>query len=573
LAETAVPAGTVRPLRTLIGAMSVRHRRRFWLLSLLTLANAAADLALVASSIWFLGTLAGSEALPAFLTRWLPGGDASRSIEWAALLFAGSALVANLLRLLHLRLSENLVAGVAHELTVELQRRVFAQPYDYHVRHHSSEVLASLETGRMLAFHILHQWLQSIAALATGLSLLVLLFWIDPVPAIVALALLGLFYLAVAKVVAKRLSLNSALLGRAYGERIGKVQESLGAIRDLKIDHSERAQLADFRRADARYAQATASTAFISGAPRFVIEAGAILLVAILAVWLTASGSRSALPLIGGMAVGGIRLLPLLQTAYRSWASLAANRAIFGQVETLLRLPMPPEASEIVQPIAFRDAIRLDNVTFGYPGRTEPVLSGLSMTIDKGARIALVGETGSGKSTLADILMGLLRPQQGLIAVDGVTLDDSNTPAWQRNIAHVSQSIFLADASIARNIAFSVADSPIDMDRVRSAAHAAQLLDFVESLPEGFDTKVGERGVRLSGGQRQRIAIARALYKDAPFLVLDEATNALDERTEAKVLASLLADFDRTILIIAHRPSAIALCDKVVNLDSAGLIP
>ena len=556
-----------------MGAMSARHRRRFWLLSLLTLANSAADLALVASSVWFLATLAGGEDLPAVLARWLPSGDASRPIELAALVFAVSALAANMLRLIHLRLSENLVAGVAHELTVELQRRVFAQPYEYHVRHHSSEVLASLETGRQLAFHILHQWFQSIAALATGLALLVLLFWIDPVPALVALALLGLFYLAVAKAAAQRLSRNSAILGRAYGERIGKVQESLGAIRDLKIDHSERAQLEDFRLADARYAAATASTAFISGAPRFVIEAGAILLVAVLAVWLTAGGSDSALPLIGGMAVGGIRLLPLLQTAYRSWASMAAYRGIFGQVEALLRLPVPRDVDPAVRPMAFRTAISLEDVTFCYPGRTEPVLSGLSMTIDHGARVALVGETGSGKSTLADILTGLLRPQQGHVAVDGVALDESNLPGWQRNIAHVSQSIFLADASIARNIAFSIASAPIDMKRVREAAEAARILDFIDGLPEGFETEVGERGVRLSGGQRQRIAIARALYKDAPLLVLDEATNALDEDTESKVLASLFSDPDRTILIIAHRPSAIALCDKIVKLDHGHVIP
>ena len=561
-----------RPLRTLLGAMSARHRRRFWLLTLLTLANAAADLALVASSIWFLAALAGGEALPAFLAGRLPFIDSNRAVHSAALLFAGSALAANLLRLLHLRLSEDLVAGVAHELTVELQRRVFAQPYDYHVRHHSSEVLASLETGRQLAFVILHQWLQTIAALATGLALLVLLFWIDPLPAIVALALLGFLYLAVAKLAGGRLSRNSAILGRAYAERIGKVQESLGAIRDLKIDHSERAELEDFRQADARFAAATASTTFIAGAPRFVIEAGAILLVAVLAVWLTAGGADSALPLIGGMAVGGIRLLPLLQMAYRSWASLAANRAIFGQVEALLRLPAPNYVDQAVRPMAFQAAVSLDDVTFRYPGRTDPVLSGLSMTIGHGDRVALVGDTGSGKSTLADILMGLLRPQQGQVAVDGVLLDESNLAAWQRNIAHVSQSIFLADASIARNIAFSVADGPVDMDRVRRAAHAARILDFVDSLPEGFETGVGERGVRLSGGQRQRIGIARALYKGAPFLVLDEATNALDQDTEREVLANIFADRSRTIVVIGHRPSAVELCGRVFKLAEGRLV-
>ena len=570
MTEEAAPDGLLRPLRTLLTAMSARHRRRFWLLTLLTLANAAADLVLVAASIWFLTALAGGDSPPNALALWLP--DAGRGIELAALFLAGSALAANMLRLLHLWLSERLVADVSHELTVEVQRRVFAQPYDYHVRHRSSEVIASLETGRVLASGIINQWLQSIGALATGLALLVLLLRIDPLPALVALALLGLFYVGVARMAGRRLAANSAMLGRTYGERIGKVQESLGAIRDLKIDHSEQAQLDDFRRVNERFSRASASTGFIAGAPRFIIEAGATLLVAVLAVWLTAANGGSVLPLIGGMAVGGIRLLPLLQTAYRSWVTFSANRAIYRQVETLLSLPLPPPTAHAAAALPFKSGIGLKTVSFGYPERAEPVLRGVNMTIARGSRVALVGETGSGKSTLADIIMGLLRPQDGQIAVDGVPLDESNIAAWQRNIAHVSQTMFLADASIARNIAFSVADAPVDMGRVRKAAAAARILDFVDSLPDGFETEVGEGGVRLSGGQRQRIAIARALYKNAPLLVLDEATNALDPATERELLANLFADPARTILIIGHRPSTVEGCDTIFRLSEGRLV-
>lgn len=569
MTEEAESAGLLRPLHTLLKAMSARHRRRFWLLTLLTLANAAADLALVALSIWFLAMLADGD-LPAALAAWLPAGG--NQIELAAIAFAGSALAANLLRLLQLWLGEQLVADVGHELTVEVQRRVFAQPYEYHVRHHSSEVLASLETGRVLASGIIHQWIQASAALATGLALLALLLWLDPLPALVALALFGLFYLGVARVAGRHLAANSAMLGRAYGERIGKVQESLGAIRDLKIDHSEGAQLEDFRRVDARFARAIAGIGIIGGAPRFVIEAAAILLVALLAVWLTAADGGSALPLIGGMAVGGIRLLPLVQTAYRNWVTLAANRAVYRQVEALLGLPVPPQPDQPPPPLPFRASLSLEQVSFGYAGRPDPVLSGVSMTISKGARVALVGETGSGKSTLADIVMGLLRPQHGQVLVDGVPLDETGIPAWQRNIAHVSQTIFLADATIARNIAFSLGEAPIDLDRVRRAAEAARILEFIESLPDGFETEVGERGVRLSGGQRQRVAIARALYKNAPLLVLDEATNALDQQTERAVLANIFADAARTVLIIGHRPSAVEGCETIFRLADGRLV-
>jgi len=558
----------------LLAALDGRRRRQLVLLTLLTVANAVADLAMVAAAMLFLTALAGQSgaALPPVLSGWFSTVPPGSQVALGALAFAGSAVAANSLRLLYLRLSERFVANVTHELIIAVHARVFAQPYDYHVRHHSSELIGSLETVQVLAYILIHQWLQSVAALATGAAFAWLLIAIDPLPAVAAFTLLGLFYLLVARMASRRLKANSIVVGQAYGDRIRKVQESLGAIRDLKIDHSERAQLDDLRRVNARFAAASASTSFIAGAPRFVVEAGAVLLVAALATLLAARSDGSALVLVGGIALGGLRLLPLLQQAYRSWAMMAANRAIATQVVELLNLPLPAESEEKVAPLPFRTAISLDQVAYRYPERPDPAVENVTLVIERGSRVAFVGETGSGKSTLADIVMGLLAPQSGSVQVDRMILGHDNIRAWQRNIAHVSQSIFLADASIARNIAFSVPQARLDMARVRAAAARAGIADFIGSLPEGFETAVGERGVRLSGGQRQRIAIARALYKDAPVLVLDEATNALDEETEAKVLDSLFADRALTILIIAHRPSAVAQCDKVIKLENGRVV-
>jgi ABC-type multidrug transport system fused ATPase/permease subunit len=566
--------GLGEAVRTLAGALAPRRKHQLALLTALTLANAVADLAMVAAAMAFLAVLAGDAGgqLPQPLGDWLFRVPAERRVFFAAVLFGGSALAANLIRLLVLRLGESFTAGVSHELTMEVHRRVFAQPYDYHVRHHSSELLGSLEAVERLAHNLVRQWLQSIAALTTGLAIAWLLISIDPLPALLAFAVLGLFYLAVARLASRRLRANSDIVGRAYGERLRKAQESLGAIRDLKIDHTERAQLEDFGQANARYARAGASTAFIAGAPRYVVEAGAIVLIAGLAVLLSSRGQASALVLVGGIALGGMRALPLLQQAYHSWAMMAANRAIAGQVVDLLSLPVPPESVGDAEPMPFRSAIRLDRLAFRYPQRETPALRDVTLTIERGSRIGLAGETGSGKSTLVDLIMGLLQPQSGAIEVDGQRLDRRHVRAWQRNIAHVSQSIFLADASIARNIAFSVPGAEPDMARVRNAATRAGIGEFIESLPDGFETRVGERGVRLSGGQRQRIGIARALFKDAPVLILDEATNALDEETEARVLASLFAEQERTILIIAHRASALGLCDRVMELKDGRIV-
>lgn len=570
MAEEAAAAGLTGALRTLLAALPARRRRQLWLLNLLTLANAAADMAMVAAAMLFLAAVAG-QALPAALAGWLPDVGPDQRIAQAALAFALAALGANLVRLLHLRLSEAYAAAVAHELTVEVQRRVLAQPYAFHARHRSSELLASLETAGALAFNLIRPLLQTFAAVATSAAILALLASLAPLPALAAVVILAVLYLAVARLAARRLAANSDEAAQAFGERIRKVQEGLGAIRDLKIDHLERAQLEDFRLADARYMRASASTAFIAAAPRYVIEVGAVLLVAAIALVMARRGDSDSLVLLGGIAVGGLRLLPLLQSAYRSWAYMTASRAIIGQVTAMLRLPVHDEEDQ-AEPLPFRQAMRLDRVSFSYEGRRQPALRDISLDIRSGERIAIAGATGSGKSTLADVLMGLLLPDEGTIAVDGHRLSAGNVRAWQRNIAHVSQSVFLLDDSIARNIAFSQAGEPVDLARVRRAAEAAGIADFIDSLPDGFATSAGERGIRLSGGQRQRIAIARALYKRASVLVLDEATNALDEDTEARVLANIFADPDLTILVIAHRPSALANCDRTIHLGEGRII-
>jgi ABC-type multidrug transport system fused ATPase/permease subunit len=242
----------------------------------------------------------------------------------------------------------------------------------------------------------------------------------------------------------------------------------------------------------------------------------------------------------------------------------------------LLELPVEEqsEQSPPAKPLELREAITFDKVSFTYPGRHDPALENISLSIERGSRVALVGPTGSGKSTLADLLMGLLEPAAGTIAVDGAALTRTNRRAWQRGIAHVPQAIFLADASIARNIAFGVPAADIDMERVVRAAATAQLDGFIASLPDGYETSVGERGVRLSGGQRQRLGIARAIYKDAPLLVLDEATSALDDETEVAVIEALdrLGGEGPTIVIIAHRRSTIEHCDCVARLDSGRLV-
>jgi ATP-binding cassette subfamily B protein len=269
------------------------------------------------------------------------------------------------------------------------------------------------------------------------------------------------------------------------------------------------------------------------------------------------------------LALGAQRLLPLMQQIYGNWSVVMGSKAELADVLALLDQPFAESTnlSGSAQ-LELKDSIRFDNVSFRY-GLSGPwVISKFDLEIQKGARIGIIGSTGSGKSTAIDLLMGLLEPTQGQILLDGQKITHDDLRAWQKIVAHVPQSIFLTDNTIAENIAFGILPEQIDHERVRLAAKQARIAEFIESRPEGYKAIVGERGVRLSGGQRQRICIARALYKRASVLVFDEATSALDNETENAVMQAIeeLSN-DLTLVIIAHRLTTLKNCTQIVQLD------
>jgi ATP-binding cassette subfamily B protein len=235
----------------------------------------------------------------------------------------------------------------------------------------------------------------------------------------------------------------------------------------------------------------------------------------------------------------------------------------------MLEQPLPAHAGQPrAQLLPFREALEVRELHFRYSESTPWVLRGLNLRIPRGSRVGFIGSTGSGKSTLIDVLMGLLPPVQGTVLVDGQSVFPDHTRGWQAHLAHVPQSIYLADISIAENIAFGVPSEQIDRERVRAAARQAQIADAIEAWTNGYDTFVGERGVRLSGGQRQRVGIARALYKRADVIVFDEATSALDNQTESAVMEAIDGLHQNlTILIVAHRLTTLRGCDLIVELD------
>jgi ABC-type multidrug transport system fused ATPase/permease subunit len=562
--------------------MSPQRRGQFVAVLVLMLIGGLAEMAAIASVLPFLSLLAGEQSTPFLwiveLLADLGLGTAAERVQAAALLFMAVAVFAAVVRLLLAWSSQSFIYQLGHDIAVEINRRILLQPYSFHTQHNSSEVLASLETTQILVSGVLMQLMHGVTSAVIAGAIVSVLVSIDPFTAAAAAGGVGLIYIVISSFAARRLARDSEASGKAYGERLQLVQESLGGIRDIIIDRSQDIYLDAFRAVDWRLAQARSRTSFISSAPRFLIEAAGMVVIAALALALSqrSGGLTAAIPVLGGMALGALRLLPFLQQLYASWTVLAGNRAVAARVLKLLQLPVSDEfdSRAAVPPLPFHGEIRFENVTFAYAGARRPALHDVDFALPSGARVALVGRSGTGKSTLADLLMGLLEPSSGRILIDGVALSSETRARWRMAIAHVPQSVFLADTSVRRNIAFGVPDQLVDAARLERAIRLAHLESVIAALPDGVDTIIGEGGIRLSGGQRQRLGLARAIYKDSQVLVLDEATNALDRETEAAILEGLneYAGDRRTIVIITHRPSAITSSDFTVRLESGGSV-
>ena len=564
-------------VRAIFACLSKARRRELALLTLLMPAAALGETLTVAAIMPFLSLLSGQPVLAPInsLLRFLRGVGIVDPLLAAAVLFASVVSVTAALRLALSWISRHFAFSFGHEVSVEIQRHLLGQPYAYHLTRHSSEHLATLDKVDLLVFDLVIQGVQAISSILVGIFILGLLLVMDPINATLAALLIGGFYAVALATTRRRLWKHGNIINAAYEQRAKFVQESISGIRDLILDHSQDAAVDRFRSIDAAFAHARTRTAFLSAAPRILIEAGGLIVIAMLAILISgrSDGIAGALPFLGALALGALRLLPLMGQLFGAWASLAVAGPVLADVASLLQLPLEDD-SDTPKPLAFQRSIELDRVRFGYPGRAHPAIDSVTLAIPKGARVAITGRTGSGKSTVADLLMGLIEPADGRILVDGVPLTTKALPGWRRSAAHVPQEIFLADDCIAANIALSFHGGEEDRGQIEAAARRAQLHGFIESLPNGYDTKIGERGVRLSGGQRQRLALARALYKRAPLLVLDEPTSALDHETETAIIDALdeLQSEGTTIIIIAHRLSTVAKCDPIFVLDEGRLL-
>jgi ABC-type multidrug transport system fused ATPase/permease subunit len=485
-------------------------------------------------------------------------------------LFCGIVFTASVMRILLLKLSTRLAFGIGAQIGLDAYRKTLYQDYLVHISRSSSEVIDAIATKvNLVIFGTVMPALILITNFFLLIAIVGLLVFIQPFVTLSVFLGFGLIYISITWLTSQKKIENGYELSKQSTLVIKALQESAGGIRDIIIDSTQEVYCKIFRKGDAELKKAQADTQFLSQSPRYGIEALGIIFVALLACMLSVQGGglTKNIPLLGVIALGIQRLLPIMQQIYGSLSSIQGGQ---GSLEALLKLLEQVDKSYKVQDlkhIRFEHEIYLSCINFSYGPLLPPVLKDIDLKIKKGSIVGIIGPTGSGKSTLADIIMGLLQPTAGHMYVDGLEVTNLNKSEWMGQVAHVPQDIYLADSSIAENIAFGVPLDKIDHSLLQYCAKQAMLADLINGWKDKYSTFVGERGVRLSGGQRQRIGIARALYKQANIIVFDEATSALDTSTEKDIMNSIWSlEKSLTVIIIAHRTTTLEKCDFIVSI-------
>lgn len=574
----------------LFSLLDHRDRRRATLVLLLMLATAASEVVGVASIMPFIAVLADSSVVDSnkYLSAIFRASGISTKQDFLFalgisffVLLVGSLILRGLSSWAQFRFSFNRTVSWSSRL-IDIYLR---QPYEWFLSKHSSDLATSIlsEVDSVVTGALIPA-MTVIAQTLIALLLLVLLLAVDPVLAISVAIVLGGGFATVAFAFKQRLSVISAARHQQNRARFHVVQEAFGGIKEIKISGLERIVLQRFVVPSNERAKHQIAAGMVESIPSLAMQAilfGGMLLV-LLYLMRSQGTLQQALPIVSLYALAGYRLMPAVQRVSEESTKLRAAEAVIEalarDLHTLRQTALPPQPdlpSGINAPrLSLRSRLSLDSVSYQYPNAERPALDRVTLEIPAFHSVGIVGSTGSGKSTLVDVILGLLRPKDGDLAIDGVAIKADNLSAWQRSIGYVPQQIFLSDETIAANIAFGLPKGQVDMGAVERAARMANLHDFIVSeLAQGYETPVGERGVRLSGGQRQRIGIARALYRDPEILVLDEATSALDNLTEQAVMEALhRLGTSKTVIMIAHRLSTVRLCNRIFLLERGKIL-
>tara|TARA_B100001248_G_scaffold239026_1_gene204026 strand:- start:197 stop:2035 length:1839 start_codon:yes stop_codon:yes gene_type:complete len=559
-----------------------RRQNQFYLLIFLMIISGFAEFLSLTSIIPFLKVITDINSLDKnslFSNLYNAFGltNNNQLVLLTTLIFLITIYCSAICRLTNLLFNFRFTAGIGSELSTESYRRALYQPYKKHLKWNSSVIINTLTKDINTTVNGLLQLLLFINSTIISISIFIGLFIVNWKIALLLITIFCLSYFLIANSNKIQLEKNSYIITLKAQERIQALQEGLGAMKEILIGGNQKYYEEIYRNTDYPIRKVNSRNKFLGIFPKFLLETLGITIIALIGAIISNNGvSSEAISLIGFIALASHKLLPALQTIYSSWLSLKGSTASIINVINLLDLKehKPNIALKINY---FKDFIELKNVSFRYEEDKPFVLNDVSLKIKFGEKIGIIGRTGSGKSTLIDLLMTLIEPSKGKLLIDNKNIYNKNSKFkkyyWRNQIAHVPQLIFLSDGTFYENIALGEEPKKINIEKVKQAAKKAKLSKFIESFPNGYNTVIGERGIRLSGGQRQRISIARAFYRDRKFFIFDEATSALDTETEKSVIDSIFNQgSETTLILITHRLSTLKECDRILQFENGSII-
>ena len=466
-----------------------------------------------------------------------------------------------------------------HSIGQRLLKKYLQQSYSFFLSRSSNEISKTILSETDVAIgQAISPAITLITSSILTIFLVGFLIMLDPILALILACTFGGFYGIIYILIRKYISKLGTERLKANSKRFQTASEIIGGIKELKVLGREKIYFNSFQDASYRFSHYTSLSRIFSIIPQFLIEVLAFGALLVMALYALAKGSGdigTLLPTLGLYALGTLKLKPAINNIYSSLSTIKfgapAIENIIKDFKEIDDISVNIKNNE--KRLELKNTLEIKDICFKYPNTSQLALKNINILIEANTTVGIIGTTGAGKSTLVDLILGLVYPSSGTVLIDTIRLEQSTRRQWQNSIGYVPQSIFLADDTISSNIAFGIDKDLINMDQVKKVAEMVQVGEFISSLEEGYETIIGERGVRLSGGQRQRLGIARALYHDPELLVLDEATSALDNKTEAEVMKAIDGmNGSKTIIMIAHRLSTLDRCNTIIKLESGEII-
>ena len=571
----------IKSFRILNSLLKKRQRRIIMVLIVLMMIAGVLDVFAVVSIVPFLGIAANPDIIDSSTVLGtfydFTGGISRKSfLVILGMIVLVCLLVTNGINAFLTWAQLRVVAGVNASLGTRLLKHYLSQPYSFFLERNTAHLQSYVHISVGQLAQLALTPLLVIIQKSISVSLIVLtVIIVDPIVALVCSVIFCVFYGTIFWTVNKKLTHLGKVFAETSRQRYQIVSEAFGVVKLTCLLHLENKMTQRFGPAAQKGSRSSATQDMIAAIPRFALEAVVLTLMFGLVLYLisTTDEFTEVLPIIGFYALALFRIMPNVQAIYANITMMKSYWPLVNRIYhefrsgTQITRPSTEEDMPSIFATPVEPFISLQNVVYQYPSGHEAVIRDVSLTIRRNTTVGICGQTGAGKSTLVDVIIGLIRPKEGLLLVNGICVDESNVEEWYRHIGYVPQENYLLDASIAENVAIGFAKNNIDLERVSRACRQANIASFIASLPEAYETRCGENGIRLSGGQKQRLGIARALYRDPEVIVFDEATSNLDSETEQAVMSALdNLSHSHTLLLIAHRLETLRFCDQVIEI-------